>query len=597
MGHFELLDAIARSPDDDGPRLVYADALSTENDPFGELIVLSQRLHSMTTWREARSVDAERFRQREGDLIGALATRMKLAREVLHFDRGFVRTLAIDGVHGFDVAAKDPAMHIVDGLRFTLTSNIDEFVACPIAPKIRRLEWLADAAGIEQLSQVTTLTDVTVSVRTLKTIASLPLERLVLDSTNRDDLRTTLEWLIGVDLPKLHTLVVRSRDGLDTELVELLVGARVLPQLKELSINAWDDEAPAAFRRHKKAFEHVRLLPSRYADTTRTRRALDGVPLGLALLEMGRIEEATRFLYDGHLVEWDRADVREGLRRCGVDVEDSHPYDAEIESVLGLFNWAVRTRPQSQARTLDRILAVAPDHAGAWAERGQMLLDDYDPDAGPAIARAITLEPFHLGFAAGDEGGDISALATAHAVLSDDPESALDVLKDKHWPSEALHTHAAVLTAIARIAMQDIKDARKTLEALEDRATCPRTFAYATFVRGLVDYHARDAEHADQLWRRNLGKMFGGHGEPDPYCQIEVELLGRTAGVLLFRQYPHRSVLGGERPLRPIPGLLFRQVLRRVELTRPSMKRDLEQCWIFADNAATMSPPIAIGGT
>jgi uncharacterized protein (TIGR02996 family) len=50
----ELLAAIAEAPDDDAPRLVFADALSERGDPWGEIMVFGDDLGRAATALRAR---------------------------------------------------------------------------------------------------------------------------------------------------------------------------------------------------------------------------------------------------------------------------------------------------------------------------------------------------------------------------------------------------------------------------------------------------------------------------------------------------------------------------------------------------------------
>lgn len=71
----QLLAAIAASPDDDAPRLVYADALSAAGDVRGEFIALQCRLAANSD-DDAR----RRLRVRENQLLEAHGAQGRFSR-------------------------------------------------------------------------------------------------------------------------------------------------------------------------------------------------------------------------------------------------------------------------------------------------------------------------------------------------------------------------------------------------------------------------------------------------------------------------------------------------------------------------------------
>jgi uncharacterized protein (TIGR02996 family) len=83
----DMLGAVEDSPDDDEPRLIYADFLQTRGDPRGELIAVQCAL--------AKQPDADgALRQREAELLGAHArawrAELGVATIAAHFTRGFI---------------------------------------------------------------------------------------------------------------------------------------------------------------------------------------------------------------------------------------------------------------------------------------------------------------------------------------------------------------------------------------------------------------------------------------------------------------------------------------------------------------------------
>jgi uncharacterized protein (TIGR02996 family) len=82
-----MLAAVSDSPDDDEPRLIYADYLQTRGDPRGELIAVQCAL--------AKQPDADgALRRREAELLGAHArawrAELGVATMAAHFARGFI---------------------------------------------------------------------------------------------------------------------------------------------------------------------------------------------------------------------------------------------------------------------------------------------------------------------------------------------------------------------------------------------------------------------------------------------------------------------------------------------------------------------------
>jgi uncharacterized protein (TIGR02996 family) len=84
VGEAELLAAVFANPDDDAPRMVYADWLQERGDARGELIAL--QLANRTGKQTAR--ESELIATHQKKLLGSLASRVKVAG--LRFERGFL---------------------------------------------------------------------------------------------------------------------------------------------------------------------------------------------------------------------------------------------------------------------------------------------------------------------------------------------------------------------------------------------------------------------------------------------------------------------------------------------------------------------------
>jgi uncharacterized protein (TIGR02996 family) len=97
-GEAELLAAVWASPNDDGPRLVYADFLHERGDPRGELIVLQCQTKLDAKGRgRARSLIADHAMKWLGPLAPAV-----LENKPIKFERGFLSVCTVHSLWGFD---------------------------------------------------------------------------------------------------------------------------------------------------------------------------------------------------------------------------------------------------------------------------------------------------------------------------------------------------------------------------------------------------------------------------------------------------------------------------------------------------------------
>jgi uncharacterized protein (TIGR02996 family) len=103
-----LLDAIVANPDDDGPRLVYADYLQTRGDPRGEFIQLQCQAARLDTEEPAQAElagRAEELSREHGKRWLAELIELRLPNARFSFHRGFV-----EGMRGrFPAATLRPA--------------------------------------------------------------------------------------------------------------------------------------------------------------------------------------------------------------------------------------------------------------------------------------------------------------------------------------------------------------------------------------------------------------------------------------------------------------------------------------------------------
>lgn len=88
-----LLEAIAARPDDDGPRLVYADWLTERRHPRGEFIVLQVQRAKGQVSKAARAREAELLASHKSTFLGPFeAVALKSS---VRFERGFVTALRV----------------------------------------------------------------------------------------------------------------------------------------------------------------------------------------------------------------------------------------------------------------------------------------------------------------------------------------------------------------------------------------------------------------------------------------------------------------------------------------------------------------------
>jgi uncharacterized protein (TIGR02996 family) len=111
----ELLAAVCAAPDDDAPRLVYADWLTERGDPRGEYIQLSCRAHRLPYYSEEFLELLDRLQGIESrHAAGWIAPLDGLTSGVL-FSRGFAAhaTLAIEHLERFaEIAARAPIVSV-----------------------------------------------------------------------------------------------------------------------------------------------------------------------------------------------------------------------------------------------------------------------------------------------------------------------------------------------------------------------------------------------------------------------------------------------------------------------------------------------------
>lgn len=147
IDHARFLAAILEHPDDDAPRLAYADALTKAGDPRGEFIAVQVQL------AVAKSGSAERraLARRDTALFGKHGEpwtkhAMKVCEQAT-LKRGFVELVAVAGTkwaqHGAALLARDPIRHVyIEGKS---AKQLAAVAGAKHTAKLRRLEVELDA--------------------------------------------------------------------------------------------------------------------------------------------------------------------------------------------------------------------------------------------------------------------------------------------------------------------------------------------------------------------------------------------------------------------------------------------------------------------
>ena len=144
--------AVFAAPDQDAPRLVFADALLERGDPRGEFIGLQfTRTKRRLTGLE-RQREFELLEEHGTAWLGPLALTLNKYVELVLFERGFVHTLAVDSEkeHSLQVLRSSPGFSTVR----TLVLNLRESVPLPQA--MLRSEAFAHLTGLGGLSRQAT---------------------------------------------------------------------------------------------------------------------------------------------------------------------------------------------------------------------------------------------------------------------------------------------------------------------------------------------------------------------------------------------------------------------------------------------------------
>jgi uncharacterized protein (TIGR02996 family) len=271
----DFLNQILTDPDDDRPRMVYADWLMREGDPRGELIAVQCALARHATQNEDVG-PLEPLEWRERTLLKTYGkswtidaeTRLKYWGE-FGFRRGFIEALTFNG--GFH-DTYEKVREAAPLLRALAVAGLDELAGSPALegieeltirsgfPKLREVEALAQSPHISKLRRLG-FVYANPSQREIFSFVSLPLQleelsmgfygepfygRLMLEqlakTPHRRALRTLrIRWLrrlgimreLGHSLPNIETLHLENAD-LTADDIHAIV--RAFPKLVTLDI-------------------------------------------------------------------------------------------------------------------------------------------------------------------------------------------------------------------------------------------------------------------------------------------------------------------------------------------------------------------------
>jgi uncharacterized protein (TIGR02996 family) len=297
MDQAAFLEAIAARPDDDSPRLIFADWLEERGDPRGTFVRLQctlERLPSDDPRRPALEDEADRLLAAHQDEWAAL---LQGVTHGWRFRRGLVEWVEADGEAFLQHAPAWFAAFPLRGACLRLPPALmPELAACPYLGRLESLAFrgyflrdrqLRELLDSPQLNRLTAL-DLnghgieTVGVRALAESALLPRLRTLDLGNNRavgDQAVRTLATASGA--AGLHTLNL-ARTNLTPRGVSDLFGSAVLKGLRDLNVGA---ERRQDLLRHLEpivesaVFQNLTALGMSnydFSDPTELRRVLGG---------------------------------------------------------------------------------------------------------------------------------------------------------------------------------------------------------------------------------------------------------------------------------------------------------------------------------
>lgn len=224
-----LLDEVLAHPDDDAPRLVYADWLSEQGDPRGELIHVQCEL--------ARTRDADRFLALEARQVALLSAHGEawvgpLAKEALQvqFHRGFVAQVTVLDAGALDGLAELFAREPVQELTFASVRGLD-VARLAAAPWLERLSALGLRAAQREAGLGPEDVGALLESRHLRGLNALALRGHRLADVGALVLAANVPWA----LPRLSALLV-ERDEVSEVGAQGLASTKWLAALETLSL-------------------------------------------------------------------------------------------------------------------------------------------------------------------------------------------------------------------------------------------------------------------------------------------------------------------------------------------------------------------------
>lgn len=257
-----LLAAVAAAPDDDAPRLVFADLLSSRGDPRGELIALQCRLAAA----RPRDGDGDGDRDRDGDGDGDAAVRARVdallaagwrayAGELgpyasaRAFERGFVQrvlmTVAAFAKHGERILDTHPARALVIANPRLTARDLAKLAATPALARIREL--------VIRQSPMRATRDALAPLASSRYLGGL--EHLVLGGCGH----SAADWarLFELDAPALATIRLAWTHG-SAAIPAAIARNPALAKLRRLSVdNTHSLDRRDAVRRARDAYEQL----------------------------------------------------------------------------------------------------------------------------------------------------------------------------------------------------------------------------------------------------------------------------------------------------------------------------------------------------
>jgi uncharacterized protein (TIGR02996 family) len=223
MTNDALLDAILADPDDDSPRLVYADWLDERGNPRGEFIRVQCELARLPKYDTKRAPietrEQELLNQHGAEWAQPVAS---IAREY-QFHRGFIDTVSIGGrkllTHGTKLFQASPLQH-VKVFRLGSGGSAADLADFEFLTRIRGLTLQGNIAATDLRKLVT--------APGLKKLQALALEFYVSDDA--------LDVLLSGSLPRLEALDLSAGGTLTASHIKSLGKARWAKNLRRLNL-------------------------------------------------------------------------------------------------------------------------------------------------------------------------------------------------------------------------------------------------------------------------------------------------------------------------------------------------------------------------